>query len=117
MGWAKYFEDNLSINNDRLLMACENQALFCVSQATNVYKVNREKDQEAETSVTSKDRRCGLELCFQIVPDKKTITKLRLNGWWWSNARSCWCNTNTFANRKYVWTALGKGDFLLTAAR
>ncbi len=102
MGWAKYCEDNLSIFNDRIFMAQVKPAVYQLPQEENVRRVNLEKLREAKKILAPGGSRYGLELSFETTPNKKTIIKLRLNGWWWSKARSCWCNTDTTDNRKYV---------------
>ena len=115
MGWAKYCEDNLSIYNDRIFMAQVKPIVYRLPQVENVRVVNREQPLEVKNKLVPGNSRCGLELSFEATPDKKTVMKLRLNGWWWSKARSCWCNTNTTDNRKYVRTTFSGCPFHLTA--
>ena len=115
MGWGKFYEDNLSIYNDRILMASAKPAIYRLSQIDEVRGGNQEKSQEEKNILSPRGSRCGLELSFKATPDKKTIMKLRLNGWWWSNARSCWCNTNTTDNRKYVRTTFARCPYDLIA--
>ena len=110
MGWAKYCEDNLSIYNDRVFMAQEKPVAYRRPPVANVKKANG-MDRPAEKAISAPGtRRCGLELSFHTAPDRKAVTKLRLNGWWWSKSRSCWCNTNTNANRRFIHTAFGRSD-------
>ena len=115
MGWAKYCEDNLSIYNDRVIMAQAKPVAYQLPRIENDCKVNRGKPQEAKSIPVSRGSRSGLELSFEVAPDTKARMKLRLNGWWWSKARSCWCNTNTTDNRKYVRTTFSGCPFHLIA--
>ena len=115
MGWAKYLEDNISIYNDRMyLKECiveytpvqqpvKRQA---VAKPINVCKAKNNKDASRITQPAVRTRRCGLELKFPVAPEKTLVRKLQLNGWWWSNNASSWCNLDTEANRKYARTSL-----------
>lgn len=104
MGWAKYCEDNISINNERIFRVPVKSVVYSLPQVESGRNVESERLQELKKNYTNESCRRGLELSFDIMPDKKTITKLRQNGWWWSKARSCWCNSNTTDNLKYVRT-------------
>ncbi len=113
MGWAKYCEDNISIYNDRIIMAQHNPIEYRKPQANNVIKPINNPKPAIITAPKDGRKRNGLELSFRNTPDRKTITKLRLNGWWWSNARSCWCNTNTDINRRFIQKVFYRGDIRL----
>ena len=41
MGWAKYYEDNLSIINDRLLYLCAEKKEYLVPEHLPVHKVEQ----------------------------------------------------------------------------
>lgn len=106
MGWAKYYEDNMSIYIGRMAVKdstsmyrahpCEIKRAVekaSVVVKPNYDKVNRPKNQNG---------RRGLELTFSKKPERKLIIKLRMNGWWWSCGNNCWCNLDTIGNRKYA---------------
>ena len=115
MGWAKYYEDNISICNDRLFMALTPEIVHYtpmkhnpveekkengIAQQRNAYVPcpwTREYSQENRNS-----SRRGLELRFQGKATSNFSRKLQLNGWWWSPSGECWCNSNTPGNRKYA---------------
>lgn len=95
MGWAKYYEDNMSICFDRMALKYETPK-------------KKETPKKEETHITvvrrkayQKGRR-GLELSFQNGLEDKFIKKLQINGWWWSKANACWCNLDTVGNRRYA---------------
>lgn len=107
MGWAKYYEDNVSICIDRMIM----------KEAKSVYQIRRDNYQEQNIDKavkhleSSRDRtvirrkqqgRRGLELNFQRKPDPSALRKLQMNGWWWSKGNVCWCNSDTKSNRTYI---------------
>lgn len=106
MGWAKYYEDNMSIYIGR--MAVKNSTPMCgiqsckmkrlVEDAPIIVKPNYDK----VDSPKNQNGRRGLELTFFREPEKKILVKLRMNGWWWSNSNNCWCNLDTIGNRKYA---------------
>ncbi len=105
MGWAKYYEDNVSIINDRFAMR-ETEQVHCykvevikvqiVEKKKPIKKASKPKKAEKDNS------RKGLELTFIVIPNKKISRMLQMNGWWWSTTKGCWCNGNTEANRKYA---------------
>ena len=106
MGWAKYNEDNMSIYIGRMavkdsvpvygVQSCEMKRV--VEKAPVVVKPNYDKVDRLK----NRNGRRGLELTFAKEPEKKLITKLRMNGWWWSCDNKCWCNLNTVGNQKYA---------------
>ena len=104
-----------TFTGSHVFMAQVKPVAYRLPQVENVRLVNREKPREVSNKRVPSGSRCGLELIFEATPDKKTVTKLRLNGWWWSKARSCWCNTNTTDNRKYVRTTFSGCPFHLIA--
>ncbi len=107
MGWAKYYEDNVSICNDRLYMAevrtspllHNNNAAKC-----NVVVKNTPRERTARQSIikNSRNSRHGLELRLVGETMPTAARKLQLNGWWWSRSGKCWCNSNTKANWEYA---------------
>ena len=119
MGWAKYFEDDMSICNNRMylrncaveqLEACEPRAAAIKMQVTDNAAAARKVVQNTDGALGTRTRakRSGLELRFPACPEKALMNKLRLNGWWWSNSANSWCNTDSEANRRYAKEALKK---------
>ena len=110
MGWAKYYEDNMSICIGR--MAVMDKTGPCIREENPIVKekkdVNRKVKQESNifskivTRPNTQGGRRGIELSFNKMPEKALLRRLQMNGWWWSQANSCWCNMNTSANRNYV---------------
>lgn len=95
MGWAKYYEDNLSICFDRMASKDEPpKKKEHIKKKENYLVVVRRG--------TNQKGRRGLELSFQNGLEDKLINKLQINGWWWSKANACWCNTDTDGNRRYA---------------
>lgn len=105
MGWAKYYEDNMSIYVGRM----------AVKESIPVFRVQTHEVKKAAVKSPATDHCCekvdrpknqngrrGLELTFVHEPEQKTLVKLRMNGWWWSNSNNCWCNLDTIGNRKYA---------------
>ena len=106
MGWAKYYEDNVSIYIGRMATA-DSVPLYrmqpCVIKSAvkktpvvlkpNCNKVDKPKNQNG---------RRGLELTFTQTPEETLMIKLQMNGWWWSRSNNCWCNWDTVGNRKYA---------------
>lgn len=106
MGWAKYYEDNMSIYIGR--MAVKDSAPMYRVQPCEIERVVDNDSVAVKPNYDKADRpksqngRRGLELTFSTDPEKKLITKLRMNGWWWSCGNNCWCNLDTIGNRKYA---------------
>lgn len=95
MGWAKYYEDNISIMNNRCLFSCAERKDNLVLQ--NSY------DYESEKKVISpKNKRAELEIHFLETVKYMDARKLQMNGWWWSKVNNCWCNYNTAINRAFA---------------
>lgn len=118
MGWAKYYEDNMSIYIGRMavkdsvpmyrVQPCEVKRV--VEKTPVVVKPNNKKVDRPK----KQNGRRGLELTFAKEPEKKLITKLRLNGWWWSCGNNCWCNLDTIGNRKYAQRMISVASARLT---
>lgn len=126
MGWAKYYEDNISICNDRWFMAAKEtmpvvrKQIKAIAPKRNVaaQRVNKPKVQPVLVeSPVKRDRnnRRGLELHFVEV-QPMVSKKLQLNGWWWSKASGCWCNNYSMANRKYAETMVSNWNAALVVA-
>lgn len=110
MGWAKYYEDNISINIGRMAVR-EVTSVFYerteVKKAPEVKLVipnERKKDIVAEKTgrVHKVMGRKELKLVFQNGADEGLILKMQMNGWWWSKANACWYNRDTKGNREYA---------------
>ena len=95
MGWAKYYEDNLSIINDRLLYLCAEKKEYLVPEHLPVHKVE-------QVLYPARNNRAELKIHFFEAVDHITARKLQINGWWWSNLNKCWCNYNTAINRAFT---------------
>ena len=79
MGWAKYYEDNLSIMNNRL-------PFTYAEKEDPLYQV-----------------RPSIHEAVKVAPSRKRDrAELQINGWWWSKLNNCWCNYNTAINRAYA---------------
>lgn len=110
MGWAKYYEDNVSICIGR--MAVRESVLVKYTPVRNFRVVEQQKREvqiqpkgEKKTDKVKQpmgNARRGLELYFASSPEVRVCRKLQLNGWWWSAANNCWCNLNNKVNRKYA---------------
>lgn len=110
MGWAKYYEDNMSIYIGRMA-AREVSPIFYERPETvkgPVVKAadteEKKKDNVAEKSEMAHKAmgRKGLKVVFQHGADEGMIRKMQMNGWWWSKANACWFNQDTNGNRKYA---------------
>ena len=110
MGWAKYYEDNMSIYIGRMA-AREITPVFCDrSQIMNTPVAEAATPEDKKTdSVADKSGiahkalgRKGLKVIFQNGADEGMIRKMQMNGWWWSKANACWYNQDTNGNRKYA---------------
>lgn len=114
MGFAKYYEDNLSIYVGRMAMSKPESVINRKEQRAQViYKKPCLKQVRSSfllknVFVNTRIRK-GLQLNFQKEPDNKILLRMRLNGWWFSKAHSCWCNLNTTVNLKYAKTLIGLG--------
>ena len=106
MGWAKYYEDDMSIYIGR--MAVKDSVPLYRAQPCGVKRVLEKapvpvvKSQyEKVDRPKNRNGRRGLELTFVHEPEK-ILVKLQMNGWWWSSGNNCWCNQDTVGNRKYA---------------
>ena len=117
MGWAKYYEDNMSIYIGRMA-AMEITPVFCDrSQIMNTPVAEAATLEDKKTySVADKSGiahkalgRKGLKVIFQNGADEGMIRKMQMNGWWWSKANACWYNQDTNGNRKYAKSLNGVG--------
>ena len=105
MGWAKYYEDNVSICIDRMALMESRPVIekLTLNQKPKVVFSETEKSDivKPRKVIRHKERgRRGLELRFRKLPDSFALRKLQMNGWWWSKNNSCWCNSDTKGNRK-----------------
>ena len=110
MGWAKYYEDNMSIYIGRMAVR-EVTPVFYEKPEINkepVVKVLVPEIRKIDVLVEKtgrnhkESRRKGLKLVFQNGVDEGIIRKMQMNGWWWSKANACWYNQDTNGNRKYA---------------
>jgi len=112
MGWAKYYEDNVSICIGRMAVK---ESVPAVPTPIKNFRIIKQKqpqrkrgdEQNAEKGVITANPkkangRRGLELFFITAPEAKVCRNLQMNGWWWSAANNCWCNLNNKVNRKYA---------------
>lgn len=115
MGWAKFYEDNMSICLGRETNRESVHACFCKEQklvnevkpvaqpkAKDISSLKTPADTIAEKNSKGTDRRRGLELSFTDVPEKRVCRRLQMNGWWWSKKRGCWCNSISEVNLNYA---------------
>ncbi len=114
MGWAKYYEDNVSICIGR--MAIKDSIPVRKKSVRNYnLSINHKRENPAKPVIDHKivkvrksfeqpmgNGRRGLELFFTTMPEMSFCRKLQMNGWWWSAAKQCWCNLNTKGNLKYA---------------
>lgn len=109
MGWAKYYEDNISIYNGRMAVR-EVTSVFYERFEKKVpeVKITVPKDIQKDIVAEKPERvhkalgRKGLKLVFQNGADEGMIRKMQMNGWWWSKTNACWYNIDTKGNRKYA---------------
>ena len=107
MGWAKYYEDNVSICIGRMAMM-ESKSVYQRAKVDRQPKVIHKELQRPRMEQYPTITRCrqngrrGLELKFQKYPELSVLRKLQMNGWWWSKRNVCWCNSDTRFNRTYV---------------
>lgn len=113
MGWAKYYEDNVSICIGRMAIKDSFHAIHNQVNNFKTSEIKREvrvypvaegkagvlKTPSKEVMITG---RRGLELSFVISPEIRICRKMQMNGWWWSASKKCWCNFNTKVNRRYA---------------
>ena len=117
MGWAKYYEDNISIYEGRLA----GRIYEPYNERRKELPVKFVKDNPQNISFKRDNKsyvlrvRRGLKLSFQSEADEKIIRKLQLNGWWWSKSFSCWCNCDTSWNREYAGSMRCYGAILTVA--
>lgn len=113
MGWAKYYEDNVSICIGRMAIKDSIPAIhkhvnnFKTSEIKREVKVYPAAEHKAGALKTQNKEvmisgRRGLELSFVISPETRICRKMQMNGWWWSASKKCWCNFNTKVNRRYA---------------
>ena len=119
MGFAKYYEDNISICVGRMVVRESTSAVDyrpIKESWTVTAKVAADSKSTVKTDEQHKDNgRRGLEISFKESPNKTVCRKLQLNGWWWSPVKKCWCNVNTNANRKYAEETSSKYQVEITA--
>jgi hypothetical protein len=105
MGWAKYYEDNISIINNRLIDQ-DTASIHCFNiKVVRVKVENKKRPEDKKSGIKKMDKnnlRKGLELSFKEIHSRKIGRMLQMNGWWWSPNKKCWCNCNNEANRRYA---------------
>lgn len=127
MGWAKYWEDNISICNDRLnsknpsidSMRALRQDDYMIARE-QVIAIEPKRGNQVNHRVEKlqfPQKRYGLELRFPVSPERSLVRKLQLNGWWWSNNAGSWCNYDSEANRRYARDSLCKWNPKLIITR
>ena len=121
MGWAKYFEDNMSIYTGRMAMRESIPVRQVRHNKQTVHKTleTRQDIIPIDAIVTRSEKqngRKGLELTFQYGVEESMIRKLQMNGWWWSKVKACWCNLDTKGNRKFAEALLCNGASLSVVA-
>lgn len=100
MGWAKYYEDNLSIMNNRL-------PFTYAEKEEPLYQVRPSIHEAVKVAPSRKRDRAELKIHFTGGDNRIAARKLQINGWWWSKLNNCWCNYNTAINRAYDYFLLG----------
>ena len=98
MVWAKYYEDNISIYNNRMFMNEVTEK--SIIQAIKAPVIKRPVVFTANNAI--KDNRFGIMLSFSDNIEFAVARKLQMNGWWFSKVNSCWCNYNNLINRQYA---------------
>ncbi len=126
MGWAKYYEDNVSICIGRMAVKESVPAAHASLRNFRIIEYKqpqrqREVNQNVEKRVIIADPknvngRRGLELFFVTTPEAKVCRSLQMNGWWWSAAKRSWCNLNNKANRRYAEETARKYQAQITIA-
>ena len=110
MGWAKYYEDNMSIYIGRMAVREVSPVFYerpetvkgpVVKAAATEEKKKDIVAEKIETAHKAMGRK-GLKVVFQNGADEGMIRKMQMNGWWWSKANACWFNQDTDGNRKYA---------------
>ena len=104
MGWAKYYEDNMSIYIGRMTVREATPVFYERPEIIKdpVVKVVAAGNREKDGWNHNRSGRKGLKLVFQNGADEGVIRKMQMNGWWWSKANACWYNQDTNGNRKYA---------------
>lgn len=107
MGFAKYYEDDMSIYVGRLAVRdtvpVYHENLKRAPQK-KVKAIHQESPKKLDSKVGSTKLlgRRGLELTIPNGSDARKSHTLQMNGWWWSKADNCWCNQNTKGNREFA---------------
>lgn len=110
MGWAKYYEDNMSIHIGRMAVREVTPVFYERPKVKMVSEVKLGVPEERNKAIVAEKHgrvhkslgRMGLKLVFQNGADEGLIRKMQMNGWWWSKANACWYNQDTNGNRKYA---------------
>ena len=109
MGWAKYYEDNLSIMNNRL-------PFTFAEKEEPLYQVRPSIHEAVKVAPSPKRDRAELKIHFTGGDNRIAARKLQINGWWWSKLNNCWCNYNTAINRAFAEQIQRKMDTTNAAA-
>ena len=99
MGWAKYYEDNVSIYNDRIFMR---EPVINAVRVAKAPEVKIHKQIIFVASAPLAEYRSGIMLSFDKDIERAVSRKLQMNGWWFSKTNNCWCNYNNLVNRQYA---------------
>lgn len=103
MGWAKYYEDNISIYNNRMaLRELAGVEVQNIQFELSNHNYQRPLVKTAKVKRADKNLRAGIMLSFSIYIERSIARRLQMNGWWFSKANNCWCNYNSQANRQYA---------------
>lgn len=105
MGWAKYYEDNISIcnyNNSQAMREPTPAAVQVFQAKTSAVTMQRLQVKVINLKDTNIGYRSGIMLSFCIDIERSVARRLQMNGWWFSKANSCWCNYNNPVNRQYA---------------
>ena len=110
MGWAKYYEDNISIYIGRMAVREETPVFQERPEIKKAPVVKTVFSEDRKKEIVAKKHgrthkafgRKELKLVFQNGADEGMIRKMQMNGWWWSKANACWYNQDTRGNRNYA---------------
>ena len=110
MGWAKYYEDNMSIYVGRMEVREVSPVFYERPEAVKVPVIKEAVSEGKKADIVVEKpgmdhrnfNRKGLKVIFKYGADEGMIRKMQMNGWWWSKANACWYNQDTNGNRKYA---------------
>ncbi len=111
MGWAKYYEDNVSIYVGRMAVADTNLVHYVKTfEGYEYHQPQKQPEIQSQMLIPKKmeNGRRGLELRFEAELEPNMSRRLQMNGWWWSKSKACWCNLNNYVNRRFIQNSFGK---------